>query len=89
MMKELCIALLLINVINFLTYGIDNWKAQHGKWRISEATLLILAILGGSIGAFAGMRIWHHKTQHLKFKYGVPAIFFVEFVLFLLVAHAH
>ena len=88
-MKELCIILVLINVITFLTYGIDKWKAQHVKWRISEATLLILAILGGSIGAFAGMRIWHHKTQHLKFKYGVPAIIFVEIVLFLLVAHTH
>ena len=54
-----------------------------------HSTLLILAILGGSIGAFAGMRIWHHKTQHLKFKYGVPAIIFAEIVLFLLVAHAH
>lgn len=89
MMKELCIILVLINVITFLTYGIDKWKAQHGKWRISEATLLILAILGGSIGAFAGMRIWHHKTQHLKFKYGVPAIIFAETALFLFVAHAH
>lgn len=69
--------------------GIDKWKAQHGKWRISEATLLILAILGGSIGAFAGMRIWHHKTQHLKFKYGVPAIIFAEIVLYLFIAHAH
>ena len=59
--------LIVINVITFLVYGIDKWKAKQGSWRISEATLLLLAVIGGSIGALLGMQIWHHKTMHLKF----------------------
>ena len=57
---------------------IDKYKAKKAKWRISEATLLLLAILGGSIGAWIGMKIWHHKTMHKKFKYGVPAILLIQ-----------
>ena len=56
--------LIVINVVTFLVYGIDKWKAKKGSWRISEATLLILAAIGGSIGALLGMKIWHHKTMH-------------------------
>jgi len=58
-----------------------KWKAKQGRWRISEATLLILAIIGGSIGALFGMRIWHHKTQHKKFKYGLPLILLIQIIL--------
>ena len=54
--------LIFINVVTFLVYGIDKWKAKQGSWRISEATLLILAVFGGSIGALLGMKVWHHKT---------------------------
>lgn len=86
MTTEIIIILLAINVITFITYGIDKWKAKHGKWRISEATLLLLALLGGSIGAWLGMKAWHHKTMHLKFKYGVPAIFFIEIAVALYLA---
>ena len=64
--------LIVINVVTFLVYGIDKWKARKGSWRISEATLLILAIIGGCIGALLGMKVWRHKTQHKKFKYGIP-----------------
>ncbi len=53
-------------------------KAKQGSWRISEATLLILAAIGGSIGALLGMKIWHHKTQHKKFKYGLPLILLAQ-----------
>lgn len=73
--------LIAINVATFLTYGIDKWKARKGKWRIREASLLMLAVLGGSVGAWLGMKVWHHKTQHKKFKYGVPAIIIVQFAL--------
>ncbi len=66
--------LIFINVVTFLVYGIDKWKAKQGSWRISEATLLILAVFGGSIGALLGMKVWHHKTMHKKFKYGLPLI---------------
>ena len=70
-----------INVVTFFMYGIDKWKAKKSKWRIREAALLGLAVLGGSIGAWLGMQVWHHKTQHKKFKYGVPAIIIVQLAL--------
>jgi uncharacterized membrane protein YsdA (DUF1294 family) len=67
-----------INVITFVVYGIDKLKAKKGKWRIPEATLLLLAIVGGSMGAWCGMKVWHHKTLHKKFKYGIPLILIVQ-----------
>ena len=73
--------LIALNLLTFIVYGIDKWKAVKGKWRIPEATLLILAAIGGSIGALLGMQIWHHKTRHLKFKYGVPFILLAQIVL--------
>lgn len=66
--------LLVINVVAFFVYGIDKLKAKKGKWRISEASLLLLAVIGGSVGAWAGMKAWHHKTMHKKFRYGLPLI---------------
>ncbi len=75
------IYLAVINVVTFFMYGIDKWKAKKSKWRIREAALLGLAVLGGSIGAWLGMQVWHHKTQHKKFKYGVPAIIIVQLAL--------
>jgi uncharacterized membrane protein YsdA (DUF1294 family) len=65
----------------FFVYGIDKWKAMNSKWRIRETALLGLAVLGGSIGAWLGMKVWHHKNQHKKFKYGVPAIIIVQLAL--------
>ena len=70
-----------INVATFITYGIDKLKAKRSKWRIREASLLLLAVLGGSIGALLGMKVWHHKTMHKKFKYGVPAILIVQMAI--------
>ncbi len=58
------IYLAVINVVTFFMYGIDKWKAKKSKWRLREAALLGLAVLGGSIGAWLGMKVWHHKTQH-------------------------
>ena len=73
--------LVAINVVTFFVYGIDKWKAKRSKWRIPEATLLCLAVIGGSIGAWLGMKAWHHKTQHKKFKYGIPLILIIQVVL--------
>ena len=73
--------LAVINVATFLTYGLDKWKAKRSKWRIREAALLMLAVLGGSIGAWLGMTVWHHKTQHKKFKYGIPIIILVQAII--------
>lgn len=77
-MKFLLYYLLIINAIAFLLYGIDKLKAKHGKWRIPELTLLFFAAAGGSVGAWAGMKVWHHKTQHWKFKIGLPLILLVQ-----------
>ena len=63
-----------VNVITFVVYGIDKLKAKKGKWRVPETTLLLLAIIGGSVGAWCGVKVWHHKTMHVKFKYGIPLI---------------
>ena len=78
-----CLAyyLLAINAVAFIVYGIDKYKAKKGRWRISEATLLTMAAIGGSIGAWAGMRTWHHKTMHKKFKYGIPVIIIMQIAL--------
>ena len=86
--------LAVINVVTFLVYGIDKWKAKKSKWRIRETTLLGLAVLGGSIGAWLGMKVWHHKTLHkggnrdidnivggYQFRYGVPAIIIIQLLL--------
>lgn len=73
--------LVVMSVVTFFVYGIDKWKAQHKRWRIPESVLLGLAAVGGSVGAWLGMQVWHHKTQHKKFKYGVPAIFVAQLVL--------
>ena len=78
------IYLIVINVATFFTYGIDKWKAKKSLWRIRETALLGLAVLGGSVGAWLGMKVWHHKTQHKKFKYGIPIILAVQIALVLL-----
>ena len=75
------IYLIAINTVTFFLYGIDKWKAKRSKWRIPEATLLGLAVIGGSIGAWLGMKVWHHKTQHKKFKYGLPLILLAQIAL--------
>ena len=80
--KELTIYLVFINVLTFLLYGIDKWKARRGKWRIPEETLIWLAIVGGSIGALLGMYLFRHKTKHKKFTLGIPAIFLIPMGLF-------
>ena len=89
-MKYLLVSLSVINVLTLFIYGIDKWKARRNKWRISEAALLWLTVAGGSIGALLGMKVWHHKTMHKKFKYGLPAILLLQvalagFILYLFV----
>ena len=76
------IYLIIINIIAFIVYGIDKWKAKRNRWRISEKMLLFLAIIGGSVGALAGMYIFHHKTLHKKFVLGVPLILLIQVMIF-------
>ena len=71
----------LVNVFAFILYGIDKPKAKKSKWRVPESTLIGIAIIGGSIGAWSGMKVWHHKTLHKKFKYGIPLILIAQIAL--------
>lgn len=77
--------LLAINLLAFLAFGADKRKARKGQWRTPESTLLALAIVGGSVGAWVGMKVWHHKTLHPKFKYGIPAIFAIQIILLIVI----
>ena len=79
--RIIIIYLLVINIATFFTYGIDKWKAKKSKWRIREVSLLTLAVLGGSIGAWLGMKVWHHKTMHKKFQLGIPLIIVAQIAL--------
>ena len=73
--------LIIINAAAFLLMLIDKQKAKRGAWRIPEATLMGVAALGGSIGAIAGMYVFRHKTRHVKFFLGLPAILIIQIAL--------
>ncbi len=77
-MRYLFIYLLVINLTAFAAYGLDKKKAEKDRWRIPEATLVMLAVLGGSIGALAGMLAFHHKTKKPKFVIGIPLILLLQ-----------
>ena len=72
--------LLTLNLLTFIIYGIDKFKAKKAKWRIPESTLLLLAVIGGSIGAWLGLQVWRHKTQHKKFYIGIPMILTMQVI---------
>lgn len=73
--------LAVVNVVTFALFAYDKYCAKHDKWRVRESTLLTWSAIGGTIGALAAMEIFHHKTLHLKFKYGVPALLFLQIIL--------
>ncbi len=77
----LTIYLLLVNAAAFLAFGEDKRRTKRREWRIPEATLMGLAAAGGSLGALAGMRFFHHKTRHRKFTAGVPALLIAQIAL--------
>ncbi len=77
-----------VNLLAFALMGIDKRKAIKGAFRIPEATLFIIAIIGGSIGSIAGMYTFRHKTRHFKFVYGMPAILVVQILLIILLFNA-
>lgn len=72
--------IVIINIVAFAMYGADKKKARKHKWRIPEAYLIGIAVVGGSLGAFAGMKIFHHKTKHIKFFVGIPLIILLQIV---------
>ncbi len=72
--------MLIINLYGFTIMGVDKWKAWKGRYRIPEKTIFIIASIGGSAGIFCGMRLFHHKTLHNKFKYGIPALLIANII---------
>jgi len=77
----LLIAALLVNIIAFLLYGIDKYKAKKQLWRIPEATLILFSAVGGGMGSLLGMTVFRHKTKHTKFLVAVP-LFFLLYTAF-------
>ena len=75
------IYLLIVNVIGFLLFGIDKYKAIHQNYRISEKALFMVELIGGAYGAYAAMYLFHHKTRKPKFKIGVPTILIIQLVI--------
>ena len=72
MSRMIFLYLMAVNIITFIVFGIDKQRAKNHEWRISEATLIGLAVIGGSVGALLGMRFFRHKTKHKKFMIGLP-----------------
>ncbi len=78
MIYLLALYLFLVNAVGFSLMLADKLKAKKNAWRIPEATLLTVAFIGGSLGTYAGMQMFRHKTLHLKFSLGVPAMLAVH-----------
>ena len=82
----LAVWLVLINLVTFFVFGVDKWKAKYKEKhetarRVPEKTLFLLAAIGGSVGALLGMRVWHHKTLHKSFRFGIPAILILQVMI--------
>ena len=78
--------LFVINVITFAAFGLDKRKAKKRKFRIRESVLLGLALIGGFLGAMAGMFLFHHKTRKPAFRIGIPVLFLLQGVIWILIA---
>ena len=84
--RNIAIYLIFINLIGFLSMMIDKKKAEKGSWRIKESTLLIIALLGGSIGSIAGMYTFRHKTQKPRFYVGIPVIIILQILIIIAIS---
>lgn len=80
-LKILLIWYLVINLAAFILYGIDKRKAVKQAWRIPESRLILVAVLGGGLGAWLGMKVFHHKTKHIKFTVFVPLFLILHILL--------
>lgn len=74
------VILLVVNLIAFIMYGVDKMKAKKDSYRISETMLILITVLGGSVGALMAMTVFRHKTQHKKFTLGVPSILLLQII---------
>ena len=84
-MKYLILYLIIINALGFLSMLVDKFKAKKDLWRIPEATLIGIAVIGGSLGSLLGMYTVRHKTRHLRFTLGIPVILAVQLVVLLVI----
>lgn len=73
--------ILIVNILGYFLMFLDKQKAKKHKWRIPENTLMLVAIIGGSIGSIIGMQTFRHKTKHIKFKFGIPIILILQVIL--------
>ena len=85
-MKYILIYLLIVNALGFFLMLIDKYKAKKNLWRIPEATLFLVAAVGGSIGSLLGMYTFRHKTKHIKFTLGMPLILALQILAVVLIA---
>ena len=81
------VSIVIWNVVTFLMYGIDKRRARNGEWRISEATLLTVAFLMGGVGSWLGMKVFRHKTDHMKFKLGLPLAVVINVIAIAVILH--
>ena len=77
---------IVMNIVGFLMMGIDKLKARKHRRRISERTLFVISIIGGSVGSLAGMYLFRHKTRHTKFVVGIPVILAIQIIVGVLIA---
>ncbi|MFL0267602.1 DUF1294 domain-containing protein [Candidatus Clostridium radicumherbarum] len=80
-MKFILVYLIAINIFGIYIMYLDKRKAKKGYWRVPEATLFMVAAIFGSLGVLIGMKLFHHKTKHLKFVIGIPAILILQVYL--------
>lgn len=83
----LCLYLVIINLYGFIVMGVDKWKSSRKKWRVPEKSIFLTAFIGGALGVFLGMKKFHHKTLHNKFKFGIPALLVLNIIIIILVFH--
>lgn len=83
--QALTVYILAVSLLTWILFGLDKWKAIHGKWRIRESTLLGLSLIGGAAGGLAGMYLFRHKIRKMRFQIGVPLMLLVQAALFLLI----
>lgn len=84
LIRVIAVYLVVVNLVGFLLMFIDKKKAQNNRWRIKEATLFLTAAVGGSIGSILGMQMFRHKTKHMSFVIGMPAILILQIALVVL-----
>lgn len=84
-MKYFILYCCILSLIGFCSMGIDKRKAKKKQYRISEKTLLLIALFGGSIGSIVGMKVFHHKTLHNKFRIGLPLILLLQVLCFFII----